>query len=97
MSYIMLLTVMDEIREYIQTTLPSLSTDAVESVVEKLQELGADTFADLKYVAPADLEPILKPIQARKLLHSFQSMLSIILSSNSSRPFAVVQCHFIHV
>jgi hypothetical protein len=64
---------MDEVRGHIIATLPNISIETVDSIIGKLGELGAESLADIKFLLPSDLETVLKPIQARKLLQSFKS------------------------
>ena len=52
----------------IAAVLPDLPDQVVKSVEDALKTLGAVTTDDLKYIAEGDLLPVLKPIQARRLV-----------------------------
>lgn len=62
---------MEALRESVGTTLPNLSTEEVDSVLEKLLSDGVEGPEDLKYVEAGDLT-MLRPIQARKLLQHWK-------------------------
>ena len=55
----------------VKRTLPQLSDDLLKQVAEKLQDIGVEAEEDLALVTEADLTAVLKPIVARKLLHSW--------------------------
>lgn len=59
---------MEEIKETIQGILPTLSPQLLEEVCEHLTSIGVETGSDLHYVQASDLTPMLKGIQARKLI-----------------------------
>nr|XP_055027253.1 uncharacterized protein LOC129416852 isoform X2 [Misgurnus anguillicaudatus]XP_055039674.1 uncharacterized protein LOC129427310 isoform X3 [Misgurnus anguillicaudatus] len=66
-------TVMDEsqqrnVTSAIVRVLPDLSSSVLASVVETLNSLGVTTPEDFQYVQEADLLPVLRHIQARKLV-----------------------------
>lgn len=52
----------------IAAILPDLPDQVVKSVEDTLNTLGAVTTDDLQYITEGDLVPILKPIQARRLV-----------------------------
>lgn len=54
------------------TVLSNLEKNRVDSVVQKLIELGIDSLKDLKYVEENDLKDILPPIHIRKLLTAWK-------------------------
>ncbi|KAL7388921.1 hypothetical protein ABVT39_023412 [Epinephelus coioides] len=56
------------ISDAIAAVLPDLPDQAVKSVEDTLEALGAVTADDLKYTTEGDLLPLLKPIQARRLI-----------------------------
>jgi hypothetical protein len=58
----------------ITSWLPSLQN--ADSIVQKLKETGVETTDDLRYVTEQDLVPMLKPIQARKLVSSWSQLFS---------------------
>ncbi|KAK3529335.1 hypothetical protein QTP70_029135 [Hemibagrus guttatus] len=47
---------------------PDLPVAVLNSVVDTLKALGAETTDDLQYITEGDLLPVLKPIQARRLV-----------------------------
>jgi len=51
--------------------LPNLPSTHISRLLETLEENGVECEDDLKHVTEADLLPILKPIQARKLLSAW--------------------------
>lgn len=55
----------------ITEVLPDLPDELVKLVEETLKTLGATTRDDLKYITENDLLPVLKPIQARRLVASW--------------------------
>ncbi|XP_076129541.1 uncharacterized protein LOC143118223 [Alosa pseudoharengus] len=65
------------IRNAVTAVLPELPDEVVGSVEDTLKALGAVTTDDLQYITEGDLLPVLKPIQARRLVaawapnHSF--------------------------
>lgn len=52
----------------IAAVLPDLPDQVLMSVEDTLKALGAVTADDLKYITEGDLLPVLKPIQARRLV-----------------------------
>lgn len=52
----------------VATVLPDLPDPVVKSVEDTLKALGAATTDDLRYITEGDLLPVLKPIQARRLV-----------------------------
>ena len=54
--------------------LPNLQN--AETIVLKLNETGVETTDDLRYVTEQDLVPMLKPIQARKLVSTWSQLIS---------------------
>lgn len=64
---------MEEIRKNVQETLPSLASDLLDNLVLKLTETcGVAEVADLEFISEKDLLDLLKPVQVRKLLRSWQ-------------------------
>lgn len=59
---------MEEIKETIQDILPTLTPQLLEEVCEHLSSIGVETVNDIHYVQASDLTPMLKEIQARKLI-----------------------------
>lgn len=52
----------------VAAVLPDLPDQVVTSVEDALKALGAATTDDLQYITEGDLLPVLKPIQARRLV-----------------------------
>lgn len=59
-----------KISDAIAAVLPGLPDEAVKFVEDTLEALGATTTDDLKYITEGDLLPVLKPIQARRLVNA---------------------------
>ena len=57
--------------EAISSVLPSLSATDVDHILQKLSEIGVESLSDLQHVTESDLVPLLKPVQARKLLSAW--------------------------
>ncbi|XP_030580870.1 uncharacterized protein LOC115777171 isoform X3 [Archocentrus centrarchus] len=72
--------VLKNIGDAIAGVLPDLPDQLVKSVEDTLKTLGAATTDDLKYITENDLLPVLKPIQARRLVAAW--------TQNSSSCFA---------
>lgn len=62
----------DSIRSSITKVLPDLSASILEIVLEALQSLGVETSEDLQFISETDLNSVLRPIQARKLLAAWK-------------------------
>lgn len=56
------------ISDAIAAVLPDLPDQVLKSVEDTLKALGAVTADDLQYITEGDLLPVLKPIQARRLV-----------------------------
>lgn len=66
---------MDEIEARIRQILPSISSETVTAVLEKLENyLVVTSVADLRFVERQDLEGLLTPIQIRKLLEGWKNV-----------------------
>lgn len=59
---------MAESQKISSAVFPDLPVAVLNSVVDTLKALGAGTTDDLQYITEADLLPVLKPIQARRLV-----------------------------
>ncbi|XP_060746176.1 tripartite motif-containing protein 29-like [Tachysurus vachellii] len=75
-------TVMNESEQSRVTTaiaeiLKDISSSVLQSVVETLNSLGVSSSEDFRYVQEADLLPILRPIQARKLVSAWSQISNI--------------------
>lgn len=62
----------DRIRSSITKVLPDLSVSILEIVLEALQSLGVETSEDLQFISETDLNSVLRPVQARKLLAAWK-------------------------
>ncbi|KAL6455511.1 hypothetical protein MHYP_G00360510 [Metynnis hypsauchen] len=60
-----------KISSAITVVLPDLPLAVLSAVVDTLKTLGAKTTDDLQYITEGDLLPVLKPIQARRLVVSW--------------------------
>uniref|UniRef100_A0A1A8LY87 Uncharacterized protein n=2 Tax=Nothobranchius pienaari TaxID=704102 RepID=A0A1A8LY87_9TELE len=72
------------IGDAIAGVLPDLPDQLLKSVEDTLKTLGAETTDDLKYITENDLLPVLKPIQARRLVAAWTQNVS-----GTSTPIAV--------
>lgn len=57
-----------DIRDAIGAALPGLSNEVMAAVEDALEKLGTTTRDDLRFITEGDLLPVLKPIQARRLV-----------------------------
>ncbi|KAI4901191.1 hypothetical protein NFI96_030488 [Prochilodus magdalenae] len=55
----------------IAAVFPDLPVAVLNSVIDTLKALGAEITDDLQYITEGDLLPVLKPIQARRLIVSW--------------------------
>uniref|UniRef100_A0A1A8AV55 Uncharacterized protein n=1 Tax=Nothobranchius furzeri TaxID=105023 RepID=A0A1A8AV55_NOTFU len=85
----------DAIKEIILKTLPSLCEDIQESIISTLENCGAESVEDLKYIQQDDIKDLLPVIQQRKLLEKFKQEtdivtldLEIISSPSTVSPFS---------
>ncbi len=62
----------DNIRSSITKVLPDLAASVLEIVLEALQSLGVETSEDLQFINESDLDSVLRPVQARKLLAAWK-------------------------
>lgn len=62
----------EELVKTIKTVLPSLEDNVLEGVITTLIECGVESADDLQYVREADLNQVLRPIQARRLLDTWK-------------------------
>ncbi|KAI4904724.1 hypothetical protein NFI96_027431 [Prochilodus magdalenae] len=60
-----------KISSAITAVFPDLPVAVLNSVIDTLKALGAETTDDLQYITEGDLLPVLKPIQARRLIVSW--------------------------
>ncbi|MEQ2196225.1 hypothetical protein XENOCAPTIV_027283, partial [Xenoophorus captivus] len=80
-----------DIRDAIRAVLPGLSQDVLAALEDVLENLGTTTTDDLQYITEGDLLPVLKPIQARRLVAAWAQNNSMASTSGgaSSSPQAV--------
>lgn len=57
-----------DIRDAIGAALPGLANEVMAAVEDALEKLGTTTRDDLRFITEGDLLPVLKPIQARRLV-----------------------------
>lgn len=62
----------DSISSSITKVLLDLSALILEIVLEALQSLGVETTEDLQFIRETDLNSVLRPVQARKLLAAWK-------------------------
>ncbi|KAG7459210.1 hypothetical protein JOB18_005652, partial [Solea senegalensis] len=60
--------IMKTIRDAIEAVLPDLPHDVIKLLENTLEALGVLTTDDLPYIKESDLNPVVKPIQARRLV-----------------------------
>ncbi|XP_025755308.1 uncharacterized protein LOC109194489 isoform X2 [Oreochromis niloticus] len=80
--------ILKNIGDAIAGVLPDLPDQLLKSVEDTLKTLGAETTDDLKYITENGLLPVLKPIQARRLVAAWTQNVDVLLSppSISSSP-----------
>lgn len=61
------------IEDKIQSVLPELTSAEIFGIKDKLEELGVSDAQDLQFVGEVDLVGLIKPIQIRKLLRSWNA------------------------
>ncbi|MEQ2301167.1 hypothetical protein AMECASPLE_033142 [Ameca splendens] len=75
----------DNLRSSITKVLPDLAPSVLEIVLEALHSLGVETSDDLQFINETDLDSVLRPVQARKLLAAWkQTTLNSEISSQAS-------------
>ncbi|XP_048027565.1 uncharacterized protein LOC125269950 [Megalobrama amblycephala] len=65
-------TVNEDLRGIILSTLPRISNDTLQALIDKLLNSGLESTQDLKYVTKEDIGDLLPVIQLRKLLEAFK-------------------------
>ncbi|XP_049334937.1 uncharacterized protein LOC111195868 [Astyanax mexicanus] len=81
-----------KISSAITAVFPDLPEAVLNSVIDTLKALGAETTDDLKYITEGDLLPALKPIQARRLVVSWAQNNSATPTPTSVCPSPVSAC-----
>jgi hypothetical protein len=66
----------EQIKDNIHQMLPNVSSECMQNVLQKLDEVGVETVEYLAVVPEGDLAGLLKPIQIQKLLLSWASRFS---------------------
>ncbi|XP_076841673.1 uncharacterized protein LOC143485891 [Brachyhypopomus gauderio] len=76
---------MDTILNIIQTALPQLEREKLETVVDELvSNMGVEEPNDLQFIKEEDLKHLLTPIQCRKIIHYFRMDSNRVQSATSS-------------
>ena len=65
------------IRSAITSVLPELPTTILDILEETLQSLGVETAEDFTFIQESDLQSVLRPIQARKLVAAWKHSVPI--------------------
>ncbi|XP_054913457.1 uncharacterized protein LOC129377493 [Poeciliopsis prolifica] len=80
-----------DIRDAIRAVLPGLSQEVLAALEDVLEKLGTTTADDFQYITEEDLLPVLKPIQARRLVAAWAQNNSMASTSGgaSSSPQSV--------
>ncbi|XP_032417636.1 uncharacterized protein LOC116722746 isoform X2 [Xiphophorus hellerii] len=80
-----------DIRDAIRAVLPGLSQEVLAALEDVLEKLGTTTTDDFQYITERDLLPVLKPIQARRLVAAWAQNNSMASTSGgaSSSPQSV--------
>lgn len=74
---------MDTILNIIQTALPQLEREKLETVVDELvSNMGVEEPNDLQFIKEEDLKHLLKPIQCRKIIHYFRMGKNVCISTS---------------
>ncbi|KAG7462258.1 hypothetical protein JOB18_019490 [Solea senegalensis] len=68
--------IMKTIRDAIEAVLPDLPHDVIKLLENTLEALGVLTTDDLPYIKESDLNPVVKPIQARRLVAAWTQNVS---------------------
>ncbi len=64
---------MEPVKELVKKTMPSLSSERLDALLARLEELGVTCVDDLIEVQAQDLERTLPIIQCRRLVRAFQA------------------------
>ncbi|XP_054887876.1 uncharacterized protein LOC129361166 [Poeciliopsis prolifica] len=80
-----------DIRDAIRAVLPGLSQEVLAALEDVLEKLGTTTADDFQYITEGDKLPVLKPIQARRLVAAWAQNNSMASTSGraSSSPQSV--------
>ncbi|KAM9770937.1 uncharacterized protein LOC133168493 [Syngnathus typhle] len=73
----------------IAAVLPDLPQAVLSSVEDTLKGFGAETIDDLQYITEGDLLPVLKPVQARRLVAAWAQNNSSTTTAAFSSPLSV--------
>lgn len=69
------------IRNAVSMALGSVAESLIEEIINNVVEIGVESVEDLKLLTEKDLVPLLKPIQARKLLLILQKGMKLSIFS----------------
>ena len=64
--------VLEKVHDSIRSTLPGLSSTALNKVMEKLRELKVQQVNDLELVREEDISPPLEPMEVRRLMRTWK-------------------------
>ena len=64
----------NEISDKLMELISSLSSEQLQLVLETLTDLGVETWNDLRHVKESDFQTVLKPVHARKLISSWNTV-----------------------
>nr|XP_055049999.1 uncharacterized protein LOC129436113 [Misgurnus anguillicaudatus] len=70
--------VIEDLRSIILRTLPTISKDTEQALIDKLLISGLESTQDLKYVTQEDISDLLPAIQLRKLLEAFKKETELV-------------------
>lgn len=62
---------MEHVKELVKKALPLLSSDVIDSLMDRLEIIGVGCVDDLNFVRTEDVDGILPPIQCRRLIQAF--------------------------
>ncbi|KAI7811079.1 hypothetical protein IRJ41_010126 [Triplophysa rosa] len=71
-------TVLEDLRGIILRTLPTISKDTQQALMDNLLNSGLESTQDLKYVTQEDITDLLPAIQLRKLLEAFKKETEVV-------------------
>ncbi|KAI4886137.1 hypothetical protein NFI96_015285 [Prochilodus magdalenae] len=89
-----------KISSAITAVFPDLPVAVLNSVIDTLKALGAETTDDLQHITEGDLLPVLRPIQARRLIVSWgqnsKSVNVVFRYSNSNLSVSLSRFYMFH-
>ncbi|KAJ8351967.1 hypothetical protein SKAU_G00234430 [Synaphobranchus kaupii] len=97
----------EQIRGDVLQALPSLPTETLTLLLEKLISCGVESKEDLQYVREEDISELLRPIQCRKILsawkarepHSRQSspVIELLIPKLTNKPHSIQHPKKFHI